>query len=146
MKKVIYIFVASIFYYIIWQNFIYTPQDRVYQNSYTPKSVDKSFETKYDQIDQKLNPIPKDQIFLTLQKLLTNDSNQTILLNTKMSKLLKSKSQIENFSNELEKIFNLPKEIIKKGLNENIIVWDWVNDINNFQINKKEMDIYLTDN
>ncbi len=146
MKKVIYIFVASIFYYIIWQNFIYTPQDRVYQNSYTPKSVYKSFKTQYDQIDQKLNPIPKDQIFLTLQKLLTNDSNQTVLLNTKMSKLLKSKSQIENFSNKLEKTFNLPQEIIKKGLNENIIVWDWVNDIDNFQINKKEMDIYLTNN
>ena len=141
MKKVISIFIASIFYYIIWQSFIYTPQDRVYQNSHTPKPINRSFETQYDQIDQKLNPIPKDQIFLTLQKLLTNDSNQTILLNTKMSKLLKSKSQIENFSNELERTFNLPKEIIKKGLNENIIVWDWINSIDNFQTSQKIVDI-----
>ncbi len=134
MRKVILVFLASVLYYVIWQRFIYSPTERLYDDIQQPIISLEVIE--YDEVSKIQHPIPREQIFLSLQKILStlsDNSAENIFLNTKISNILKNESSNQDFEDTLYAIFFLPKEIIKKGLNENIIVWDWINSISNYQ-------------
>jgi len=65
--------------------------------------------------------------FDKITKALQDISGQKhIVLNTKISSLLKSKEATERFKKLLSNDFGLSDELIEKNLKQNYYVWDWV--------------------
>ncbi len=132
MKQVIIAFVISLLYYIIWQNFIYNPPQKVYHNLTSINTNIQKFQQEYKKISKKSTPIQRDQIFLILKDILAKNSNQQILLNTKMDQILTTKIEKQKFKNHLQERFHLSKEFINEEFEKNRIVWDWINSISNY--------------
>ncbi|HIP02861.1 MAG TPA: hypothetical protein EYG75_05040 [Campylobacterales bacterium] len=144
MKTFIFIFIVVLgfFFYLFTNSDKTMTQQTKERSSYALEDIETK---KSIQIDQEIIKeettiqneapiaIPEDQTFDTIKNILKEVSGKEyapeITLNTRINSYLYTVDAKKKFKQSIASSFNLSYDEVEKGLKDNKLVWDWVNQL-----------------